>query len=208
MSRTLKEPEVRRKEIIEISRLLFEEKGFENTSVENIINAANIAKGTFYYYFKTKKDVLDEVVKDISEDFYVLLHNIVKSQSRSVVDKINQIFIGSKKESIVNTKVMKSIHMSENRELQEKLNIIYIEKMIPLITEVFNQGYKERLWNREISIQAMQIILGGAQFILDSGLFTLSKQERKTFFPEIQAILEYAVGAAPGTFDLIFNELN
>lgn len=37
---------------------LFNEKGYENVLVEDITNAANTAKGTFYNYFESKKDVL------------------------------------------------------------------------------------------------------------------------------------------------------
>ena len=207
MARTLKEPEVRRREIIEASKKLFEKKGYENTSVENIINAANIAKGTFYYYFKTKKDVLDAVVKNIAETMYDLLEKISNSADLSTMNKLTHIFAGTDKKLIANSDIMQVIHEPENRELQEKLNIYYVEKIIPLITEVFNQGYFEKLWRRKISVQTVQIILGGTQFILDSGLFNWSIKQRKIFFSEIEQLLESSTGATSGTFEAIFNKL-
>ena len=41
---------------------LFMEKGFVKTTVDEIVRRANVAKGTFYLYFKDKSDVLQELV--------------------------------------------------------------------------------------------------------------------------------------------------
>ncbi len=205
--RVVKNPEVRRQEIIDVARMLFEEKGYEDTPVEHIINAAKIAKGTFYYYFKTKKDILNEIVNDISQQMYCLIDEVSKSRSLSTMDKIARIFVGQDKKLITNSEAMNAIHRAENRELQEKLNVYYVEKIIPLITAVFNQGYEEKLWSKKISEQSMQIILGGSQFILDSGLFALDKKQRKDYIAEIELLIEGGCGAAPTTFRKIFNKL-
>ena len=41
---------------------LFEVKGYNKTTVNDILREVNIAKGTFYYYFKSKEEVLDAVI--------------------------------------------------------------------------------------------------------------------------------------------------
>jgi AcrR family transcriptional regulator len=205
MGRTLKNPEIRRQEIIDAAQILFEKQGYDNTPVESIINAANIAKGTFYYYFETKKDVLDAIVKAISQQMYDLLEEIVKSETLSTMDKLSEIFVGNDKRAIVNSRVMTTIHSAENRELQEKLNIFYVDEIIPLITNVFNQGYEEKLWDKKVSLHNMKIILGGAQFVLDSGLFTVDVIERKKFMKEIGILIESLICAVPGTFQKIVN---
>ncbi|MFK0161083.1 TetR/AcrR family transcriptional regulator [Rhizobium sp. NPDC090279] len=53
-----KPPEVRREELMDAAQRLFLEKGFGATSVAEIVDAADVAKGTFYLYFQTKDDVL------------------------------------------------------------------------------------------------------------------------------------------------------
>ncbi len=206
-ARVVKNPEVRRKEIIQAAKVLFEEQGYENTPVEHIINAAKIAKGTFYYYFKTKQDILNEIVNDISQQMYWLIEELSKSRSITAMEKINRIFVGQDKKLIANPEIMNAIHVVENRELQEKLNIYYIEKIIPVIADVFNQGYEEGLWNKKVSVQSMRIILGGGQFILDSGLFVLDKKQRKEYIAEVELLLECVCGAVPKTFRKIFKKL-
>ena len=55
--RVTKSPEVRRKELRDISEQLFLEKGYEQTMVSDIVRKADVAQGTFYYYFKSKEAV-------------------------------------------------------------------------------------------------------------------------------------------------------
>ena len=54
MARTVKEPDVRRNEILDVAQQFFYTKGYEQTSVHDIIDQIGIAKGTFYHYFGSK----------------------------------------------------------------------------------------------------------------------------------------------------------
>ena len=60
--KTVKEGEVRRREILEAARELFVKKGYEQTSVNDILKIVDIAKGTFYYYFASKEEVLEAII--------------------------------------------------------------------------------------------------------------------------------------------------
>jgi AcrR family transcriptional regulator len=53
-----KPAEIRRDELMDAAEVLFLRKGFAATSVSEIVEEADVAKGTFYLYFKTKDDVL------------------------------------------------------------------------------------------------------------------------------------------------------
>lgn len=64
-----KPPEVRREELMDAAQRLFLEKGFFATSVAEIVNAADVAKGTFYLYFQTKDDALGALQTRFVERF-------------------------------------------------------------------------------------------------------------------------------------------
>ena len=53
-----------RKKIIRAAKKLFDKQGFESTSVDQIVKAADVAKGTFYQYYSTKVDVLADLTRD------------------------------------------------------------------------------------------------------------------------------------------------
>ena len=68
MRKNSKKPAERRKELVDAAARLFAEKGYESTSVRDILDAVNGAPGMFYYYFKSKQDVYVAVMEDfISE---------------------------------------------------------------------------------------------------------------------------------------------
>lgn len=56
-TRITKEPEERRQEIIETALTLFSEKGYENTTIQDISDRMNVSPGLFYRYFKSKTEI-------------------------------------------------------------------------------------------------------------------------------------------------------
>ena len=58
--------QIKRNGLLEAARYLFIEKGIYNTSIDAIVKHANVAKGTFYLYFKNKEDILNEIVYEIN----------------------------------------------------------------------------------------------------------------------------------------------
>jgi AcrR family transcriptional regulator len=56
------EPARRREQILHHAALLFGQKGYHATSISDIIEAAGIARGTFYRYFKNKRTIFDEIL--------------------------------------------------------------------------------------------------------------------------------------------------
>lgn len=58
MGRREKKKEATKQDIFSAAAKFFVERGFDETSVDDIAEAADVAKGTFYYHFKSKDDVL------------------------------------------------------------------------------------------------------------------------------------------------------
>ncbi len=84
----MKEKLIKKREaIITASRDLFAINGYENTKVEDITRSINISKGSFYTYFKTKEDVLFEVIEKLYSEYEKVLENINKSQDQKSILK-------------------------------------------------------------------------------------------------------------------------
>lgn len=60
----------KKEQIIQVAEQLFLEKGFPNTSVEDITNALGIAKGSFYTYYSSKEELLKEIVNRSLKKIY------------------------------------------------------------------------------------------------------------------------------------------
>ena len=60
--------EQRRNSLVACARKLFVEKGYTGTTIDDIVDAADVAKVTFYYYFKSKEEIALEMKRQSQEE--------------------------------------------------------------------------------------------------------------------------------------------
>ena len=89
--------------LVESAKKLIAEKGYNNTKVEDITNEAQVAKGTFYTYFKTKEDIFIEILQNI---FKVAQENLNEIQFENKLKIDLYKFIKFMYEGVFNDKVM------------------------------------------------------------------------------------------------------
>ncbi len=100
-SKIIENKEEKKRNILEASFSLFTEKGFKNTSIQEIVDKAKVAKGTFYLYFNDKYDVQEYLITKKSEQLfedailYVNKKNITDFTERfiAIIDYIINQFI-------------------------------------------------------------------------------------------------------------------
>ena len=78
--RDVKDPEIRRAEIMDAAMLLFMEKGYTNTTTQDIVDKVNISRGLLYYHFKNKEDIL-YCITDIVKN-YIIFYNETRIQQK------------------------------------------------------------------------------------------------------------------------------
>ena len=81
----------KKQEIIRISREVIHSKGYQATSVSDIMAATNIGKGQFYHYFQSKHDLGLAVVEDLVKDWEEQLIIGILNTSDDPVTKLNQM---------------------------------------------------------------------------------------------------------------------
>lgn len=75
--------------IIQAAWALFEEKGFDNVSVDEIVAAAKSSKGSFYHYFSKKEDLLVEQPLNIDQNYNLWLSEL--NPDMHAADKLTHI---------------------------------------------------------------------------------------------------------------------
>ena len=144
--RTVKEPEVRKNEILDAAEKLFSAKGYEAATVNDILAAVNIAKGTFYYYFKSKEDVLDALV-----DRRILLgvekaKQIIASPIPPV-QKLLAIIMAQKPQGPVQKNFTVVLHETENSKMHQKALIQCVLRLSPCLAQVIKDGNEAGTFN-------------------------------------------------------------
>jgi len=162
-----KTKEERRNEIIETAGKLFEEKGYEQTQVQDIVNEIGVAKGLFYYYFKSKDEVMEELADRYADAIIDAVNKLIYKDI-STFDKINrifQIFIDSAEKK---SGIFMGILKVKNGITHERIFFNVGKKMVPLVTELILSGND----NGECNCSDPKFI---TEFLV-SGLFNIMNQ--------------------------------
>lgn len=80
-----------KEKITEKSIQLFEKKGFSETSIQDIVDAIGVTKGTFYYYFSSKEELLMDIHLSYIDDVLNHQNDILLNETKSCKNKLLDI---------------------------------------------------------------------------------------------------------------------
>ncbi|WP_242840281.1 TetR/AcrR family transcriptional regulator [Agathobaculum desmolans] len=86
--RIVKEAEERKNEILDVAGRLFGEQGYDATSTNDILKEIGIARGTLYYHFKSKEEILDAMIDRMTEQILEKAKSIVKQTEIPVLQRL------------------------------------------------------------------------------------------------------------------------
>src|SRR5665647_857988 len=95
MPRSTKAASDRRLEFINAAEALFNEKGFENTSVEDIVQRVGVAKGLFYYYFKSQEELLGAIVDKILDEMEQIVLQATNKEGLTAMQRLQEMSTSS-----------------------------------------------------------------------------------------------------------------
>jgi AcrR family transcriptional regulator len=129
--------------LIEQSLLLFEKQGFAETSIQEIVEACQVTKGTFYYYFKSKAELLLDIqleyINDVIREQTVILSSPLQSSLK--LKQMIALLVGKIKTDGPNARIF----FREMRHLPEEDLKLILEKRDQIrlnLTLVIKEGMK------------------------------------------------------------------
>ena len=215
MARITKEYHVRKNELLDAAQELFFTKGYKQTSIESIIKKIGVAKGTFYYYFKSKEDLLDKLTYKMSKKILEEVKKIVEKDDLNAIDKLNQAYAvaGSVKlENIELLKVLlKAFYNDRNLFFRHKMLMSSMEILAPEFSKIIRQGVNEKVFNTPFPDESARLIFEIAntfsgkipQLImdLDKNPENLNKVEKE--YRVYENAIERIIGAEEGTIEIV-----
>ena len=137
--------------IVNKAMSLFIKKGYDKTSINEIIEQASISKGTFYHYFNSKEDLIDFLGRQISIATLPELEDLLNNKNVDALTKLKRSFRISKSYKVKNRKkimMMAAVmYRPENLYLKTRLNQINTELYVPILGRILRQGKKEDVFD-------------------------------------------------------------
>lgn len=198
MVRVSKAPEVRRREIVDAALQLFATKGYASTTVNDILDAVGIAKGTFYHHFTSKEEVMRAVVQQIVDTGIERAEAVADDQSIPVADRVLAV-LASQQLDDDNASVVDALHEAGNVEFHLLSTIGIVTHLTPIIARVVRQGIDEGVFDVAHPEEAVSIFLTAAFFLTDEG-FEGYTPDLDRLMPALLIAAERLFGATQGTF--------
>lgn len=156
--RVSKEPDQRRQEIIETALTLFAEKGYENTTIQDIAKRMNVSPGLCYRYFKSKT----EIFAATSEHYAIQAveqMNIPLSQDVPAIEKLNHIMNQMFQFSVTHHEFESRYH--EGSSIRAILIDDVANQWRSIMIPILEQGMKEHTFHCSDAARTAQFLISG-----------------------------------------------
>lgn len=202
MPRIVKKFEERKKEIIKTARYLFQTKNYNNTSMQDLINELNIAKGTLYYYFKSKDALLEAVIENIANENIERMENLLKHASGNALEKM-KLIIESSNMAEENPDLLEQLHQPGNETMHLRLLANALIKLSPIYAKLIQQGCDEKIFQTTSPLECAEFILAAIQFLTDPGIYPWSQDDLMRRMKAFPHIIEQQLNAPTGSFQFL-----
>jgi AcrR family transcriptional regulator len=195
-----KEHYERRNEILDTAARLFSAKGYNKCTVNDILDSVGIAKGTFYYYFKSKEEVLDAILERVTDIVSDRAGKIAEDPGLPPVMKLLHTILSLHVEGELDNGIMEELHKPENALMHQKSLNLMVSGITPILEKIVEEGIRQGVFQSDFPRQYMQIFLTSSIILLDDGIFQVKPEEQKMILRALVALLEKMLGVEPEAF--------
>ena len=217
MARTVHEGKytVKRQEIIDAAQRLVYTKGYDQMSIQDILNELHISKGAFYHYFDSKGDLLEALIERMRHEAEPIVLPIINDPALPTLDKLHRFFDTAARWKTARKEYLLALlhvwYADENALVRQKSTADVIKWFAPLLSGVIRQGAQEGVLTTSFPDQAAEIVLSLLQGLGDTFKDLLFGSEppadkmrgAEAVVAAYNDAMERVLGAPPGSLNLI-----
>jgi len=198
MVKTAKKHDFKKNELVEIAEKLFLEKGYEETSIDDILNASGLSKGGFYHYFKSKEEVLAESISSFAENLLKDLEPLIENKKLNALEKLRRIMkikTASQKSKI---ELLKYMHLLMESDFTfYKFTLTITQKYVEPFARVIEQGMEEGIFQVEFPRETADILLRAVTSVPQSifyGEYIQDKNKALKYKAALETVMTRTLG--------------
>lgn len=191
--------------ILDASERLMMKASQNDISVSLIAKEAGIGKGSIYYYFKSKEEIMYAVIE---RGYRKALHeyfSCIDSQLPAI-EKIKMLFFCTIKKEFNDNRenLFRKLHVNEDVILHNYVKHIALAEMSPVLEKLLLQGNEEGSIYTDTPKESAEMIVAVLSFILDGTIFVndIATYNKLKVFANV---LNTCLSAEKGSFDFLFD---
>jgi TetR/AcrR family transcriptional regulator, transcriptional repressor for nem operon len=215
LARIIKEPLVRRTEILDVAQGYMFGKGYESMTVQDILDELKISKGAFYHYFDSKQNLLEALIERTQAEAAQLLIPILSDPGLPAVEKLQRFFNLAGAWKTARKEYMLALvrvwYQDDNAMVRQKSQAAMLKFIQPLFRDLVRQGIQEGQMQTSCPDQVPMIIMALFQGLGDALVEVILSPEPKP--EDVQRLddiafaftdsIERVMGITPGTLKLV-----
>ena len=206
--RVVKEAEERKNEILDVAERLFGTKGFDSTSTTDILNEIGIARGTLYYHFKSKEEILDVMIDRMTNRLIEKAEAIVARKEISVLQRLTMMMLAlNVSDSNFHQELLEQVHKPQNALMHQKMERSLLAGINPMITALIKEGIEQGICQTDYPEEVAEMTFLYANTVFDD-LMEHSEEERlkkiDAFIYNLERLLKMEQDSMKAAITLIF----
>lgn len=197
--RVVKEANERRNEILDAADELFGKKGFDGTSTNDILEKVGIARGTLYYHFKSKEDIMDALIERYNTGLLESAKMAALDKSIPVYERIIRVVMALNISGSSSGEIMEHIHKPQNALMHQKIQRVINNNVPPILAEIIREGIEQGLFNTPYPQECMEMMVIYLNTLFDNDIIDMTDEERSTRIQAFTFHAERLLGAKSGS---------
>ena len=213
--RVLKAPAVRRAELLDCAQGLFLTRGYNETTVNDVIAATGLSKGAFYHHFRAKEDLLEAIADRFARESLGVIQGLQSDPGLDALQRLNRLLsLGRewKRGHIAELRAMFTTLLDpQNAVLYQRIIDAVFKVLAPALAQIVAQGEAEGVFDAGDPALAAEVLLGlangrrslviaaldAAETDVDAGMALIEARVRAE-----EAIADRVLGLKAGGVDL------
>ncbi len=200
--RVVKTAKERRDEILNVAERLFALKGFDYTSITDIQNEVGIARGTLYYHFKSKEDILDGIISRITTDLVGKAKAIAAQKEIPVLNRLTIMMRALNVNNDLGNEIMQQVHKPQNALMHQKMQKELLAGINPPVTSLIEEGIAQGICHTKYPGEVVEMTLLYSNTAFDA-LLDQSEEERYKRIMAFIYNLERLLGMEEGSMQTV-----
>lgn len=181
--------------------LIIDHKGVAS-SVSDIAKEAGIGKGSIYYYFTSKEEILDALVEKIYGEIIQKCEDEIQKVNAPAPLKMAYLFQNYTTASVNNT-IDAYLHEPQNASIHQKSLAKILSSVASILSSIIIQGVEEKVFDCDYPQELAEIILSEFCFVFDPGIFTWTKEQMMKKLFALAQFMERSLLAPAHSFDFL-----
>lgn len=159
----------KKNQILDTSLQLFMKKGFDATSISDILSQLDIARGTLYYHFESKEAIMDAIIERLLNQVLEKIEKLMTNDSLSQAEKFMGFFASINLTQLTgDEEIVDYFNQPQNALFHEKSNRLLIKKLSPVLAQIISEGMESGLFDTPFPAETAELILVGITGFVDS----------------------------------------